>query len=134
MPLRPRVPLQHRPRRTLSQRAIDRVRRVLAARRHHTENAELAAAIKFTQRGKRRSSPLRTEARLDTRVPGALWQVLPLCVPKTASLIAARSCQFTVGAHQRARPQPYTNYRADAAYNDHQSFSVFSSRHVTLRL
>jgi CHRD domain len=28
---------------------------------------------------------------------------------------------FTVGAHQRARPKPYTNYRADAAYNDHQS-------------
>src|SRR5438034_10679612 len=53
------------PGRTLSQRAIDRVRRALAARRHHTENAELAAAIKFTQRGKRRSSPLSTEARLD---------------------------------------------------------------------
>src|SRR6266478_5022155 len=42
------------PSRTLSQRAIDRVRRVLAARRQHTENAELAAAIKFTQEGKRR--------------------------------------------------------------------------------
>src|SRR6266478_9911542 len=64
------------PSRTLSQRAIDRVRRVLAARRQHTENAELAAAIKFTQEGKRRSTPLRTEARLDRRVPGALWQVL----------------------------------------------------------
>src|SRR5260221_14159166 len=62
------------PSRTLSQRAIDRVRRVLAARRQHTENAELAAAIKFTQGGKRCSTPLRTEARLDRRVPGALWQ------------------------------------------------------------
>ena len=59
------------PDRTLSQRAIDRVRRVLAARRHHTENAELAAAIKFTQGGKRRSTPLRTEAQLDRRVRGA---------------------------------------------------------------
>src|SRR5258707_5173119 len=29
--------------------------------------------------------------------------------------------RITVGAHQRARPKPYTNYRADAAYNDHQS-------------
>jgi hypothetical protein len=27
--------------------------------------------------------------------------------------------RITVGAHQRARPKPYTNYRADAAYNDH---------------
>src|SRR5258706_10410490 len=55
------------PSRTLSQRAIDRVRRVLAARRQHTENAELAAAIKFTQGGKRRSTPLRREAQLDRR-------------------------------------------------------------------
>src|SRR6266404_4058958 len=50
---------------------LKRLRRVLAARRQHTENAELAAAIKFTQGGKRRSTPLRTEAQLDRRVRGA---------------------------------------------------------------
>src|SRR5258708_16350135 len=54
----------------------DPVRRVLAARRQHTENAELAAAIKFTQGGKRCSTPLRTEARLGRRGPRALWRVL----------------------------------------------------------
>ena len=36
------------PGRTLSERAIDRVLGVLASRRRYTENAELAAAIKFT--------------------------------------------------------------------------------------
>jgi hypothetical protein len=36
--------------RNLSQRAIDRLRRVLAARSQYTENAGLAAAIEFTQR------------------------------------------------------------------------------------
>src|SRR5260221_870421 len=104
------------PSRTLSQRAIDRVRRVLAARRQHTENAELAAAIKFTQGGKRCSTPLRTEARLDRRVPGALWEVLcrdwvESCYPRSQS--SWKGHVGILAAHPReiSDPQEFLNHR-----------------------
>src|ERR1700730_2788761 len=40
---------------------------------------------------------------------------------KSDPMPSCHSRWFTAGAHQRARPQRYTNCRADAAYNDHQS-------------
>jgi hypothetical protein len=50
---------------------------------------------------------------------GSFFTLIALRVPVAVALGLA--CRFIAGAHQPARSKRYTNYRADAAYNDHQS-------------